>query len=563
MLLKINRKYMISLSAEQKSLEGIYCSPTELYIVPQYQRPYSWTFDQCADLFRDIVSAYENKESYFLGNIILARSKSYDMNGESFIVDGQQRLITLWTIIKVLAELLPNVNTLKTALSVMPWSGDKHAPKIKSLIFENKDNEAILEVFNYSKDDIVHRYNVLTQKNTILKEEKCRSQIEASLLYFYEQISNSSFGGDDSRLMEFSQFLMKRITILPIVQTADDESKATDKALTIFETINNRGLDLEDADIFKARLYNSAYTDEQRNEFINLWVDFKAECMGLKITIDDIFRYYSHVIRGKEGITTNEKRLRDFFINEPFSPLNYSSYNDVLNDLSKILSSLKYIRQNAGIGDVSRPGPWIQILLEYTNQYPMYAIVVYLFNHDVEANESVGNFVKFLKALVRYCLITGSTSSVKFGIYPMIKTISFTNNMEDFFQTDISIEDFNHLGRLKNCFALLVYLQETGNSIPTKYSIDKIVNIRDEKLLGKDWHYKNINEICNSIGNLVVLDVPKRYNSIKEKPKQYSGSKSNYVRSIFKNSSFGYNDWKNRNDLCRHLLVNFFKGNKQ
>lgn len=551
---------MISLSAEQKSLEGIYCSPTELYIVPQYQRPYSWTFDQCADLFRDIVSAYENKESYFLGNIILARSKSFDINGESFIVDGQQRLITLWTIIKVLAELLPDVNTLKTALYVMPWSGNMHTPKIKSLIFENKDNEAILEVFNYSKTDIINRYNVLTQKNAILKEDKCRSQIEASLLYFYEQISNSSFSSDDNRLMDFSQFLMKRITMLPIVQTADDESKATDKALIIFETINNRGLDLEDADIFKARLYNSAYTDEQRNEFINLWVDFKAECMGLKITIDDIFRYYSHVIRGKEGITTNEKRLRDFFINESFSPLNYSSYNDVLNDLSKILSSLKYIRRNAGIGDASQPGPWIQILLEYTNQYPMYAIVVYLFNHDVDANENVGNFVKFLKALVRYCLITGSTSSVKFGIYPMIKTISFTNNIGDFFQTNISIEDFNHLGRLKNCFALLAYLQETGNCLPEKYSIDKIVNARDEKLLEEDWQYENINEICNSIGNLVVLDIPKKYNSLKEKPKQYSESKSNYVRSIFKNSSFGYNDWKNRNDLCKHILVDFFKG---
>ena len=551
---------MISLSAEQKSLEGIYCSPTELYIVPQYQRPYSWTFDQCADLFRDIVSAYENKESYFLGNIILARSKSFDINGESFIVDGQQRLITLWTIIKVLAELLPDVNTLKTALYVMPWSGNMHTPKIKSLIFENKDNEAILEVFNYSKTDIINRYNVLTQKNAILKEDKCRSQIEASLLYFYEQISNSSFSSDDNHLMDFSQFLMKRITMLPIVQTADDESKATDKALIIFETINNRGLDLEDADIFKARLYNSAYTDEQRNEFINLWVDFKAECMGLKITIDDIFRYYSHVIRGKEGITTNEKRLRDFFINESFSPLNYSSYNDVLNDLSKILSSLKYIRRNAGIGDASQPGPWIQILLEYTNQYPMYAIVVYLFNHDVDANENVGNFVKFLKALVRYCLITGSTSSVKFGIYPMIKTISFTNNIGDFFQTNISIEDFNHLGRLKNCFALLAYLQETGNCLPEKYSIDKIVNARDEKLLEEDWQYENINEICNSIGNLVVLDIPKKYNSLKEKPKQYSESKSNYVRSIFKNSSFGYNDWKNRNNLCKHILVDFFKG---
>ena len=145
--------------------------------------------------------------------------------------------------------------------------------------------------------------------------------------------------------MDFLQFLMKRIMLLPIVQNADEESKALEKALTIFETINNRGLDLEDADIFKAKLYNSAYKDNQKQEFINFWSDFKEACSSLNMTIDDMFRFYSHVIRGKEGITTNEKRLRDFFTNESFSPLKTGSYQEVLGDLSAILSSVKYLKR--------------------------------------------------------------------------------------------------------------------------------------------------------------------------------------------------------------------------
>ena len=191
---KYNSKLiMISLTAGQKNLEGIYCTPTELYIVTSYQRPYSWTFDQCGVLFRDLLSAFEDKESYFLGNIILARSQNFEMDGKSFIVDGQQRLITLWTLIKVLAELLPKVNTLKTALSVMPWTGNYQIPKIESEIFENGDNSAIWEVFNYTLDNISQRYNVLTYKKSVLKEDKCSSRIEASLLFFYEQISNSRY----------------------------------------------------------------------------------------------------------------------------------------------------------------------------------------------------------------------------------------------------------------------------------------------------------------------------------------------------------------------------------
>ena len=173
---------MISLTAEQKNLEGIYCSSTEQYIIPQYQRPYSWTFDQCSELFRDIMSAYDDNDSYFLGNIILARSKDFDLTGLSYIVDGQQRLITVWTLIKVLSLLLPDVNTLRSSLSVTPWQGDKNEPKIKSMIFENQDDKAIDAVFHVEKDELTKRYNELIQKYSSLKEEKCNSQIEASLL---------------------------------------------------------------------------------------------------------------------------------------------------------------------------------------------------------------------------------------------------------------------------------------------------------------------------------------------------------------------------------------------
>lgn len=550
---------MISLTAEQKNLTGIYSS-NELYIVPPYQRPYSWTFDQCADLFRDIMAAFDTVEPYFLGNVILARGEEYKFNSQSLIIDGQQRLITLWTLIKVLSELLPTVNTLKTALYITPWSGDEREPKVQSKIFESNDNDKILEVFSYTKEDIQQRYTSLIQRYSILREDRCRSKIEASLLYFYEQISNSKILASGDRLMDFSRFLMTEVFLLPIVLTADNQDKATDRALSIFETINNRGLDLEDADIFKARLYGSADTEEGKSEFIQLWGDFKAECTTLGLTIDDIFRYYSHIIRGQVGITTREKRLRDFFTNESFSPLNYNTYSSVLEDLNRILSSIKYVKAIAGVGDPSSPGPWIQILREYTNLYPMYAVVVYLFNHDSQTGDGNRKFVSFLKDLVRYCLISGSTSSIKFGIYSIIKKISTDDEIEDFVPTDITSDTFDHLGRLKNCFALLAYILETGEAIPVQYSIDKIVNLRDQASLGDDWSHESLGYICNSIGNLVVLDIPKRYNFLQDKANQYQGSGSEYVRSIFRDSRFEYEDWRRRHDRYKGILSNFFNG---
>ena len=79
---------MISLSAEQKTIEGIFGSPNETCVIPVYQRPYSWGFDQLYELYRDLKGAYNEDESYFLGNIILARSKAYRNDGKRSVVDG-------------------------------------------------------------------------------------------------------------------------------------------------------------------------------------------------------------------------------------------------------------------------------------------------------------------------------------------------------------------------------------------------------------------------------------------------------------------------------------------
>lgn len=543
---------MISLTAEQKTIEGIFGATNETYVIPMYQRPYSWGFDQLYELCKDLKGAYGEEESYFLGNIILAHSKSFGSDGKSAVVDGQQRVITIWTLIKLLSLYLTDINSLQAALYVTPWSGNDKLPKIESKIFENKDNEAIKAVFGYDKDKMESRYRTVNGAEGI-DEKKCESKVEYALLFFYQQFVDLEDAKFD--LAGFAQFLMKRVTMLPIVQTADEQADAENKALTIFETINNRGMDLEDADIFKARLYERAYKDEQREEFIGMWVDFKAECDGLKLSVDDVFRYYSQVIRGRERITTSEKKLREFFTNESFSPLKNCSYSEVLDDLNKILDVLKYVNKKRG--DQDEVGVWLQIIGAYTNQYPMFAIVVYLFFNNVETEEEQSKFVTFLQSLVRYCFYMGSTTSVKFTMYSMIKEIANNGTVEAYYQ-NATAESFNYLGRLQGAYALLAYRLETNDWIPAKATVDKIINLRDGDSLGEEWSGKYMNDICNSIGNLVVLDIPKRYNSLAEKYEYYKTSQNEYVRNIFKSTAFTYVDWEKRNNRLKQLLVSFF-----
>ena len=67
------------------------------------------------------------------------------------------------------------------------------------------------------------------------------------------------------------KYFIDRVYLLPIVLDGKDMAEATSRALTIFETINNRGRDLADADILKAKLYEMASSVKEGNEFILEW----------------------------------------------------------------------------------------------------------------------------------------------------------------------------------------------------------------------------------------------------------------------------------------------------
>ena len=92
----------LSLSAEQKNLRSLFIND-DRYIVPSFQRPYRWTKKEVKQLFDDITQAFYLKEDYFVGNIVIARGK--DDTSTPQIIDGQQRILTLWMFLKVLAVI--------------------------------------------------------------------------------------------------------------------------------------------------------------------------------------------------------------------------------------------------------------------------------------------------------------------------------------------------------------------------------------------------------------------------------------------------------------------------
>ena len=90
----------LTLSAEQKNIFNIFSGRIK-YIIPEYQRPYSWDREECLELIDDLKQSFKNEvNGYFLGNIVVANS--LDSTYQLEVIDGQQRLTTLTLLMRVL-----------------------------------------------------------------------------------------------------------------------------------------------------------------------------------------------------------------------------------------------------------------------------------------------------------------------------------------------------------------------------------------------------------------------------------------------------------------------------
>ncbi|MBR5603058.1 MAG: DUF262 domain-containing protein [Bacteroidales bacterium] len=543
----------LSLTAEQKSIKNLFVNE-DVYVVPVYQRPYSWTNEQSIQLYNDIADAYINDQDYFVGNLVFARANNDESNPN--IIDGQQRIITLWLFLKALSLLLPEMKILNRALTVESWEGDYTNSKINSLVPPNDDQRAFNNVLGWTKETTERQVQYTKSKSGKINEAICNTHVEANFICIYDYLSQFFSSIDVQEQKEYLSFFLNRIFLLPIELKGKDINEAVDKALTIFETLNNRGLNLEDADIFKARLYEKSISVGRSETFINCWSQIVYECNLLNISLDDLFRYYSHIIRGKNNIVNKEKKLRDFFINELYSPLNRDDFENVVADLLMIIDVLKKIGSLQY--EDSAISTWMKIIDSYSNLYPKYAIVSYLFMNGIDSYKTQ-DFCEVVKSLIRYCYSMGSTTTVKFAVYIIIEKICNHIKIDGYYQLDTPIDVIAKPGRLKKGLALLAHKLRYPNEISNYYDVDILLKTSDLKNLPIDWTKENLDEAIKSLANCVVLDIVHKNIPLSEKNKYYSQSRFSEAKGLIGvSSSISFAEFKKREESLRVALNTFF-----
>ncbi len=540
------------------------------YIIPDYQRPYSWGRDECEQLWEDLMLYYEenSQHPYFLGNVVV-----YNSNNKRYIVDGQQRLITLNIFVKALLDKCGTFHTLGRMIykykSLDGGIIEPREPRVKSEVLGDNENNSLRNV-------------LLCENNLHININNTRYKENHKV--FTDKLENFLSPMSSTDIENFVQTIIEKVVLLPI------ECTDFDSALTIFETINNRGMDLTDTDIFKSKLYR--FAEDDKEIFTKRWNALISELDKLdNITMKDLFTIYMHVLRGKERNIDNIIKLRKFFDTNASNRL--SDWNDVMTSLEKLMLGWKYINDRSYRANVDILN-FVKVLKLYPNMHWQYPVMTFLhnnikLNHDDEFEVQNTDILEtIVKETTRYCywkwLRFRSLSHIKDTIFKAVRAIYHNEDYVEIYQKDmlkeINNERFNEethvknilnnilqkdLGRgLKGVCLLSALLNDKQNSlIPDNWQLEHILPKNWGNYKYDSWDDSTFNKYHNKLGNLVPIE--KNLNP-KASNKFFIDKKTFYMQSSIKEvieiseikGNWTPKEFYKRSDKIKDKLANFF-----
>lgn len=218
--------------------------------IPEYQRPYVWGDDQVGELLEDVRRARESnpQAQYFLGSMVLQknhRQTSTTSYEEYDLLDGQQRLTTLFLLTAVIRDLTPASNSARKKTcqdSIYQMANpDDNVPERSRIVFDIRDEvRDFVEKFVQKEDG--------TLQSDALKRLTEHKDTDTSVRHMAGALLRiRAFFDAGTSVDEFFPFL--RSNVLMIYVAAD----GLEDAFHLFTVMNNRGIKLRNSDILKAQ----------------------------------------------------------------------------------------------------------------------------------------------------------------------------------------------------------------------------------------------------------------------------------------------------------------------
>jgi uncharacterized protein with ParB-like and HNH nuclease domain len=270
---------------ELRSIQKIF-SNTPKIKVPFFQRPYSWKKTEQSLFLEDLFRVHEeNISSYFIGSIFLRENQ----NEEFLIIDGQQRITSATILIAVIRDILKDHNDDRSSKIEEKYLFEE------DLISGDIDYKLNLNDVNreFFKENIQNK-DKASNKLIAFKELKNISDTNKLLIDCYklyhkgltEWTKNKKHPENVKSILQLLKTLSERFQALSITVTDDNE------AFTIFETLNDRGLDLTISDLLKNYLFSIIYNPENEEDTRLLVTKWDSMVERLGKAISGFFKHY-------------------------------------------------------------------------------------------------------------------------------------------------------------------------------------------------------------------------------------------------------------------------------
>ncbi len=280
------------------------------FVIPIYQRLYSWGKEQCKQLWDDIIKIGGNDKmnGYFIGSILYVLDGNTHSNNPLLIIDGQQRLTTITLLLIALRNHSSDEVKRKEIESYL-INSNKDGDKKFRLILSESDKDTLLFLIDKNKRE----------------PSKPSLKIMENFKLFEKWISENT---------DKLETIFKGLEKLMIVWIALKKEK--DDPQLIFESMNSKGIELTQTDLIRNYIIMETEVEKQEDFYNQYWrameKNFKQSEKQSKRK--DLFnKFVRHYLTIKTGKIPNEKRVYEAF--KDYQQKEGIEIEDLLKDLQK------------------------------------------------------------------------------------------------------------------------------------------------------------------------------------------------------------------------------------
>lgn len=545
------------------------------FIVPLYQREYSWTLDQVSDLFYDLIDS-DDKNGHFFGSLLIYDDKNKE---KMEVIDGQQRLTTLFLLLFSILKKLEGTgkNQAVNVINKLLFIIDPH-----SLSDDITLSEPRLETGK--RDKILFKSIIKGEDFDKYKDgrRKSHKNLNNTLDFFDSKLEEMKENKGLDGLISFTEKAIKSEFIIMTAENSVDR-------LMFFKIINTRGLNLAESDLIKNEVCHNLSDEKEMEEAITIWDDIRTKIENSNGSFDNFLFHYVNSI--KESVELRKERdLKKGFsgiAKITYPPVPERLVFEIYSDLIKHKSSKDFLGElqeacNNYSTFVNPNNDKIYLKsfkdMGVTKCYPLL-----LASKNIFDDKDFEIMCKGIEALTfRHSILRKDPKELETFYYKQIEIIN-SDSTDKFNIVITNIKDHNNFkdeDKFKNEF-----IYASPKSSVSRMILDRIVKLSSESVdwSNKDVHIEHImpqtpankwkemfdaddgeyKDYLNRLGNLTILqdksNIKARNKDFCYKKEYYKESRLYITKSITKYEQWNYEQIEKRQEQLYELAKDIWK----